>query len=358
MTPGRALAQMAFFSLYPAYQIINRLCLLMDDVLYSGWKQTPLKQPVFIIGNPRSGTTFLHRIMANDEEHFFTFLTWELLFPAITQKRALRALARLDRFTGGAIEKKVRQKEKEYFSDFNKIHRIGLFFPEEDDKLLFHHCSFHGLAWFFPFEEIKRYHKFDLELPEKEKKAILTFYEQMLRRQAFYTGGRRRLLSKNPASSLKVQSLLERFPDCRIIYMVRNPLEVVPSTVNMAHALWRRMAGVDQRTYPYLEGVYEVVRLFYEHPLKVLDLQPEASYRLVRYEDLVREPTRVVKALYEWLDLKISLSFEQVLMAEEQRARRYASEHVYSLEDMAIAPSRIVEDLRFVFEKFGYDAKS
>lgn len=357
-TPRRALAQMAFFSLYPIYEVFNHLCFFLDDVLYPGWKRTSLEQPVFIIGNPRSGTTLLHRIMAKDTEHFFTFHTWELLFPAISQKKFLLGLARLNHFTKGALERKLRQKETEFFGEFNKIHRIGLFYPEEDDKLLFHHCSFHGLAWLFPFEEIKRYHKFDVALPEDEKKRILEFYEQMLRRQAFFTGGRKRLLSKNPASSLKVRGLLRTFPNCRIIYLVRHPLEVVPSTINMAHALWRRMAGVEHGAYPYLEGVYEIVRAFYEYPIRVLDDQPKDSYRFVRYEDLVRKPARVVQDLYRWLNIEISASFDQILAEEEQKAQAYVSQHVYSLEDMEISPARIVQDLDFVFERFGYDVNS
>ncbi len=357
MTPRRAVRHVAFFSLYPLYQMLNRLGFLLDDLLYSDWKRTPIKEPVFIIGNPRSGTTLLHRIMAQDNEHFFTFLTWELLFPAISQKKALRALGRMDRVTGGILERKVHKKESELFREFNKIHVIDLFAPEEDDKLLFHHCSFHGLAWLFPFEEIKRYHKFDLELPEEEKESILKFYEEMLRRQCYYAGGQRRLLSKNPASSLKIQGLLNRFPDCRFIYMIRHPLEVVPSTVNMAHAIWDRIVGVNQRTYMFLEGVYEIVRLIYEHPLKVLNVQPSNTYRCVRYEDLVRKPSSVVKELYHWLGLEISSAFDQTLKSEDEKVAKYVSQHSYSLEEMPIEPSRIVQDLHMVFERFGYDTK-
>lgn len=356
MTPRRVLSMLIFFTLYPSYQFFNRLGFLLDEVLFPGWRKTPLRMPVFIIGNPRSGTTLLHRLMAKDDTNFFTFHTWEILLPAISQKKAMMALGRLDRLLGGQLGQKLRLKEKELFNEFNKIHRIGLFFPEEDDKLLFHHCSFHGLAWFFPFEEIKRFHKFDLELSPREKESIMHFYAQMLRRQAFCSGrGQRHLLSKNPASSLKVESLFRFFPDCRIIYMVRHPLEVVPSTINMAHAVWRRTAGVQQEQYPYQEGVYEIVRLFYEHPMKVLDARPRDCYRYVRYEDVVREPARVVKELYDWLGFPISSSFEHILVQEERRALAYVSEHAYSLKDMGIEPARIVEDLKSVFERFGYE---
>ncbi|MCW8830439.1 MAG: sulfotransferase, partial [Gammaproteobacteria bacterium] len=41
----------------------------LDELFFSAYKQQNVK-PVFIIGQPRSGTTFLHRTLANDTETF------------------------------------------------------------------------------------------------------------------------------------------------------------------------------------------------------------------------------------------------------------------------------------------------
>lgn len=355
MTPKRILLLTGFFLLYPAVQVFHRLCFLFDDLFYPRWRTVSDPSLVFIIGNPRSGTTMLHRILAADDRHFFTFRTWELLFPAITQKRVLSLLGRgLDRWTGGRLSRAVQERERRLFEKFNKIHRIGLFSAEEDDKLLFHHCSFHGMAWFFPFEELKRFHRFDLALPDDEKRRIMDFYKECLRRQVFYIGQGRRLVSKNPASSLKVESLYRHFPHCRVVYLVRNPLEVVPSTINMAHAVWKRVAGIEEGTYPYQEGVYEIVRLFYEYPLSVLDRKPPESYRIVRYEDLVKNPQGLVHDLYQWLELDLSEDFRRFLENENRKAQTYVSEHVYSLEAMGIGADRIKRDLHRIFQRFGY----
>uniref|UniRef100_A0A831ZN61 Sulfotransferase n=1 Tax=Desulfacinum infernum TaxID=35837 RepID=A0A831ZN61_9BACT len=355
MTPKRAAFLAAFFVLYPALQGFHRLCFLLDDLFYPQWRKTSDPDPVFIIGNPRSGTTLLHRILARDVRHFFTFHTWEILFPAVTQKKFLSLFGHLDRRMGGRLSQAVQERERRLYGEFNKIHRLGLLAPEEDDKLLFHHCSFHGLAWFFPFEEIKRFHKFDVAMPEEEKQRVMEFYAQCLRRQAFFAGQGRRLLSKNPASSLKVDSLYRRFPACRVIYMVRHPLEVVPSTINMAHAIWKRTAGVARGAYPYQEGVYEIVKLFYEYPLSVLDQRADESYRYVKYEDLVRNPQSVVNDLYGWLSLDVYDDFQRILEEESAKARGYVSEHIYSLDDMAISPDRIAKDLSNVFRRFSYE---
>lgn len=356
-TRKRILFMTAFFSLYPLFEIFNAACFLLDDFLFPKWRNSELQKPVFIIGNPRSGTTFLHRLMAMDRDHFFTFLTWELIFPAIIQKKALSMLGLLDRIAGGRISRRIESRERRLFDEFDKIHRIGLFSPEEDDKLFIHNCSFHGLMWFFPYQEFSRFHKFDMCLAPEQRARIMAFYRDCLKHQAYFKGSGRSLLSKNPVSSLKVDSLLRWFPDCRIVYLVRNPLEVVASTLNMAQSIWRRTAGVERNDALFQNTVYDVVKLFYEYPLSRLEREPEHVYRCIRYEDLVREPEKTVQGIYRWLGYEMSREYRSALEEEDLKSRRYTSEHIYSLSRFQIRSEQIRSDLGTVFKRFGYGEK-
>jgi len=67
--------------------------------------------------------------------------------------------------------------------------------------------------------------------------------------RAFCSGGDRRLLSKNPGFTPKIESLRHSFPDARFIYMVRNPLETIGSMQSMA----RQLAGFDEYDVPVLD---------------------------------------------------------------------------------------------------------
>ena len=354
LSKKRILFLTGFFTLYPLFELFNAACFLLDDLLFPKWKKTELRMPVFIIGNPRSGTTFLHRLMAMDRDHFFTFLTWELIFPAIIQKKALSMLGLLDQISGGRISRRIEDRERRLFDEFDKIHRIGLFSPEEDDKLFIHNCSFHGLMWFFPYQEFSRFHKFDMCLTPEQRAPIMAFYRDCLKRQAYFKGDGKSLLSKNPVSSLKVDSLLQWFPGCRIIYLVRNPMEVVASTLNMAQSIWKRTAGVERDDALFQNTVYEVVKLFYEYPLSRLGREPEHVYRCIRYEDLIREPKKAVQEAYEWLGFDMSREYQGVLEEEDLKSHRYTSEHIYSLSRFMIQPEQIRSDLDTIFKRFGY----
>uniref|UniRef100_A0A832A3K4 Sulfotransferase n=1 Tax=Desulfacinum infernum TaxID=35837 RepID=A0A832A3K4_9BACT len=350
----RVLFLVAFFLGYPVVQVFNRLCFLLDDIFFPQWKNVELKPPVFIVGNPRSGTTFIHRVMARDDEQFFCFKAWEIIFPAVVQKKALAALGRVDRALGSPVGRMVLAVESRMFRDFNKMHHLSLFAPEEDDKLTLHIFSSLDLLWFFPTRELTEdYAFFDQKVPAKDRRRIMLFYRDCIKRQAFYKGTRGHLLSKNPVCPPKILSLRHFFPGCRFIYPVRNPLEVVPSMVSMAHAMWAATVRIAPG-FPMQEQVYETLKHYYLYPLRCFETFPKGSYVLVKYDDLMRHPKKEILRIYKTLGFAVSERFEQILDEEEEKARRYKSEHVYSLAALRISRDRILSDLQEIFQRFGF----
>ena len=70
---------------------IHNIFLFIDEILFFSFKKIKINKPLFIVGIPRSGTTFLHRTLSQDSDKFTTFQLWEfLLAPSITQKLLLR----------------------------------------------------------------------------------------------------------------------------------------------------------------------------------------------------------------------------------------------------------------------------
>lgn len=339
---------------YPLVEAFNRFCFLLDELLYPEWKQVKLKPPVFIVGNPRSGTTFTHRVMAKDEGQFFYFKAWEIFFPAIVQKKALALLGRIDATFGSPLEKIVRRIENRTFDDFNKMHRLSAFEPEEDDKLSLHIFSSLDLLWFFPFKELTiGFAHFDEMLSDTEKNRIMGFYKDCIRRQAFFKGNQGRLLSKNPVCPPKVKSLLDHFPGCQFIFPIRNPLEVVPSMVNMAHEMWKATIRMPDG-FPMQEDVYETLKYFYTYPHSCFKSLPDHVYAVVRYDDLVSHPKKIIEGIYGKLGWTVSEEFSRILSQEEEKARTYRSEHLYSLDTLQISKERILSDLKDIFQTYAF----
>ena len=68
---------------------LHALCFALDPVLFPSLRRTEVRAPTFCIGHARSGTTYLHRLMAEDPQFSYA-LMYELFFPSLLEKKLLR----------------------------------------------------------------------------------------------------------------------------------------------------------------------------------------------------------------------------------------------------------------------------
>jgi hypothetical protein len=114
------------------------------------------------------------------------------------------------------------------------MHKIGITEAEEDGHVLLHIWSSYNLLAFFPFPElIKKYIYYDDQVSAEEKSMDMEYYTEVVKKH-IYTHNGKRYISKNPSYSPKVKTLHERFPDAKFINIVRNPLQVIPSSQSTA----------------------------------------------------------------------------------------------------------------------------
>ena len=87
LTPKRLIFIVPFFLVWPLGSLVHWFCFFLDDIFFPGHKTQPIDKPLFILGNFRSGSTFLHRLLSRDNN--FTSLTiWDIyLAPSVTQKK-------------------------------------------------------------------------------------------------------------------------------------------------------------------------------------------------------------------------------------------------------------------------------
>jgi len=345
-----------FFTLFPLAEFFNVLCLLLDAIFFPGYRRVSIPEPIFLIGNPRSGTTILHRVMAKDEERFFCFRTWEIVFPSVLQKRIVSSIGRLDGLLGNRLRGFLLRAEAKRFKEFNRLHTIGLFLPEEDDKLFVHILASADLAFIFPYGGFERMARLDVAVHPKDQRRVMDFYVQCVRRQAYFKGGRRTFLSKNPWFTGKVENLLRCFPDCKVIYLVRNPLDVVPSAISVARAIIGSTVGAEPEA-DLDEKVYEAVKFYYSYPLNRLSSLPKERLVLVDYEELIRRPKQVVRQIYNQLRIALTPEYEKRLDQEVVNMQKYRSSHRYSLDQCDVTRERIVCELKQVFDRFGFDTR-
>jgi hypothetical protein len=354
--PRRALLLTGLYVALALDSLMAAACLALDHVLFPGFRRVPVRTPVFVVGNARSGTTHMHRLLCADEGRFSYFRTYELLLPSILQKKLLRALAAFDeRVLGGAIERRLRGREDLTLAEVRKMHDWRLTAAEEDEFILFHNWSSASLTLIFPYMRGLD-HLFHVDQrPERERRRVMGFYREMVRRQIYLYGGATLHCSKNPTFVLKMRSILETFPDAHFVYMARHPDETIPSLLDVMEHYWRAM-GTD----PAL--VDESVRLLgelqieqYRHASEVLDELPAERFVVVRYPDLLASPRRILEEVYDRFDLEISPAYARFLEQEQHKAESYRSEHEYDLGAHPEIRQRARSELGDLFDRFGWE---
>lgn len=333
---------MLALGIYLPAELIIWSGLFIDEIFFPAYRQQKISQPVFIIGNPRSGTTFLQRLLARDSNNFLSMQTWEIfLAPSIVMRKTLRSIARGARTLGVQISKRIGKLEN-LWRDSDRIHRVRLRSPEEDEYLFIHNFSTMKIWSFAAMEDdADPYIFFDEKIPASEKERVMDFYESCIQRHCHYHGGKaRHYLSKNPNFSPSIETLLDRFPDAKFIYLIRNPLRAIPSHISLKEREWQ-MLGSPLERYSCRDFILRSSEYWYEYPLEKLKQLPESQFVIVRFDDLVSDAKSTVESLYLRLRLEMTSEFLDLLELESNLARNHRSRHHYSVEDMGIDPQNL-----------------
>lgn len=356
LTRKRALALLAFYALFLPVQLINWVFFLLDDLLIPAYRRVEVKEPVFIVGPPRSGSTHLLRVLARDEGTFASPKLWELIVaPAITQRRMVRTLARLDRKLGSPIQTWLGAWEERAFEDSDEYHKIRLHEPDEDELSLLPIFSAIHLVFPFPFlEEFAPYVYFDTQVPPAERARFMAFYRRTMQRTLYQYGPEKHFLSKSPAHSGRVESLREAFPDARFIYTTRAPSEVLPSTMSLFSFQWHTFCD-PLEAYPFGDYMVEMTKHLYDYPIRRLEEGPDGRMVVVTFDELVGDLGGTIRDIYSALGFEIGSEYGRALEKEVEKARGYESQHDYSLGGMGFTPEQIAEMYEDVLERFEFE---
>jgi omega-hydroxy-beta-dihydromenaquinone-9 sulfotransferase len=295
------------FSLSPKY--VSRLAFLLQSSLWSSLfsgiekaryhKATErtriVESPVFIVGHWRTGSTFLHQLMSADPA-----LYAPTLFD-VAQPECFLSSYSYFRPVFRVFVNKHRPMDNV---------RLGMNEPQEDEYAMFR------LTGFSPLEKLifPTSGKYFLDeqtawLPTGKD---LTLWEEKLRYffQKLTLKSKRRIVSKNPFNSMRVDLLNKIFPDAIFIRIVRNPLDVVPSTIHMWDIVQRQNCLNSLGKCPEAIEVSSTMAFMEERITMQLAQVTQGRQVTVRYEDLVSEPVHELKRIYSSTGLPFHDTFE------------------------------------------------
>lgn len=354
-TPHRRKALFWWYVLIPPFNLISGICLRLDYIFFPKFRKQKVEAPIFIIGNFRSGSTLLQRLLAQDEEHLTAMKTWEIyLAPSLTQRALFKWFARLDRKLLGGFFVGLLKKREEAWLDTIKMHRVALWEVDEDEGALMHNWTSSFLMFIFPFFDIlPPYLNFDNEMPEEEKRQTMQYYYNLVQRHVYFHGGKR-YLAKNPAFSAKIVALRQYFPDAKFIYLVRNPVDMLASKTSFFTYIWRYF-NTPLEEYPFKDMLLELTRRWYLDSLDKLAQLPISEYVILKYEDLISELDGSIRMLFHHFQMPLTPEFEDRLAIAVKKADEFISKHHYSLIEMGYSPEQVYKQYEEIFIRFNYE---
>jgi hypothetical protein len=337
----------------PAISSFHAVCFFLDGIFFPKMLRLEVKQPIFMVGHARSGTTLTHRLLSKDEGRFSSFMLYELYFPSLLQKKAIRAIAALDqRYLGRFLEKLVQRWEAGHYT--SDAHEMGLTIPEEDDIIYYYSMASGFWITKMPYMgDLDFYHVDDW--PEDKRRRLHDFYRDCVRRQLYLNGSEKIHLSKNPVFSGRVASLIESFPDARIVVNVRNPNETIPSLLKLLDGGYQILGWDESRRARTLRILAEQSFDTYLRPLDFLAQNPHVRGSVVNYRDLVSNPANVIEEIYADLGLEMTSEYRELLLKEASGSRGHTSKHRYSLEEFGLDANEIQDRLAALFRRFEWE---
>ena len=279
------------------------------------------KQPVFILGHYRSGTTYLQKLMAADPRFGF-ISSYDIICP----NSSLLFGTPLRRFLQFVID--IFKIRTSFYN--NSIPDVRE--PAEEERLLMNKGSAFTDYWRFVFPLCWNNWQSCGEL-SKDPHYYQQWKKEYLRllKLATFKHKQKQLVLKSPVNTERISYLLEMFPGAKFIYISRNPYHVFYSTCNMWNKAISKFRLQELSDEQMEEIVFsEYIRLIeaYQHQKKLI---PAGNLVEVRYEELRNQPLNVLRNIYTELRLPDFEGAKKAFLKKMSEEKKYKTfEYKYS----------------------------
>jgi hypothetical protein len=307
--------------------------------------EQPVEPPLIVIGLPRTGTTALARLLAQDPDTR-ALRTWESSSPipppdATTQHSDPRIAA-----TQAGID-----AMREQSPGYRAMYDADATDPSECQDLLgmeFRAQHFSGSYWVPSFGAWQK---------DCDMRPGYAYHRRVLQLLQWRCGPRRWLL-KTPTHMLSLDALAEVYPDARFIMTHRDPAKVLASVCSL-------MGFIISGTTDHLDrgalarSTFELWAEALERTLRFRARAGEARFADLHFHDQVADPVGAVERAYARLGLPFTAAARARMQAWAGAHRRgQHGEHRYALSDWGLDPDAVRERYAFYLKHFDVRAEA
>jgi omega-hydroxy-beta-dihydromenaquinone-9 sulfotransferase len=309
---------------------------MVQNLLLSKSLEHP-KDPILLVGPPRTGTTFLHRFLHDNGIGRGPKL-WEMMFPARSSHWFIQKCLPLLR------------KISPTRHHPQHIHKTSLEAIEVEEAGFLFHFSDGYLFYAFTMAHAEEDFQWVMDplLSSRMKeqsdwlKRIWSQYDQ-------------RPLSKVFSWGADIPNVQRHIPQAKLIYTYRDPLQSIPSTLSLLRAVLNQKFSFHQSPQEFQHryyhritmGLVDLYRRFWTH------YQQNSDGIYIVHQQQLRsnfEPT--ITDLLNWLDVSISKELQQKIIEQHRKSHNFTSQHTYELQEFGICEKELSEHISTIpFDK-------
>ncbi len=304
--------------------LCSRLRLVEDRKQFPGIAGEVIKQPLFVIGLPRAGTTFFHNLLSADPSNRSP-MTWEIMRPSPPPEEATYA-------SDPRIASAQEAMDFEGFMqpELQAIHPFSALRPEECNfiwELSF--ATVNYPSWWEMPNYRKLIYSMDFHWVYEEHKQVLQHLQHRFRRD--------RWVLKTPAHMAWLGTLFDVYPDAGLVQCHRDPTKVLPSLSNNL-AVWRKTFS---DVVP--GGAFGMLELQAAGLKNVAEFRAQPRYRNqffdAHYLDVQADPMGVLHRAYAHFGIALDAPREAAIRAWMQSDREQHAKgpkHAYKMSDFGL----------------------
>ncbi|MGP0044525.1 MAG: sulfotransferase family protein [Syntrophobacteraceae bacterium] len=316
--------------------LCNRLRLQEDRRRHPQIAEQIIRRPLFITGLPRTGSTLLHALLAQDVSCRAP-QTWEVMHPSPPPERVSYNYD--PRISKTASELKWLDI---VMPGFRRVHLIDARLPQECIAITGHAFISYVFESMYFVYSYRTWHE------SQDKRPAYEYHRQFLQHLQWRAPGDHWVL-KAPSHLFALETLMQVYPDARIVMTHRDPLKVLPSCASFTEVLRgsftdcldRQKVGTEIAPH-WQKGARRAIEFCQSNG------NSDGRYFNVLYADLIRDPMAVVRLIYNHFDMALTDETEMAMLrflAENPQNRHGV--HRYSLEEFGL--DRDTERRRFEF---------
>ncbi|MDQ2802317.1 MAG: sulfotransferase [Pseudomonadota bacterium] len=330
----------------------NLLRMAEEERLHPAIVREPIERPIFITGLPRSGTTFLHRLMLEDPFNQAPRV-WQTIFPYPLPGRREKRVQ--------LVTRQLRSFEL-LAPEFRSLHPLDACSPQECSEITAHVFRSLRFDTNYQIPSYRRWLDSDRQLPAyRFHRRFLQHLQHQRTQVSEGSGGEEsgRWVLKCPDHLFALQELRKAYPDARVVFVHRDPMKVLLSLTRLTEVLRRPF---NRRIDPRRIGREESAR-WYEGTLRMMHAAEDGLFAEpvchVHYLDLVTDPVNTVEGVYSHFGLQLDPDAAQrVARAVAEKPDGGYGHHVYKFEDHGLDEGSEREKFRPYMVNFGIETES